>query len=92
MEMNPRQAFHLIELRSQPAGHPAYRTVAHQMHQAIREVAGHRLVADAMKYVDYSDIDLERLEVLFVTQYKWEELFDIVDVRLDESVVRVQSR
>lgn len=62
MEMNPRQAFHLIELRSQPAGHPAYRTVAHQMHQAIREVAGHRLVADAMRFVDYSDIDLERLE------------------------------
>jgi len=26
MEMNPRQAFHLIELRSQSAGHPAYRS------------------------------------------------------------------
>jgi thymidylate synthase ThyX len=62
MEMNPRQAFHLIELRSQPAGHPAYRTVAHQMHEAIREVAGHRLIADSMKYVDYTDVDLERLE------------------------------
>lgn len=62
MEMNPRQAFHLIELRSQPAGHPAYRTVAHQMHAAIREVAGHRLIADAMTYVDYTDVDLERLE------------------------------
>ena len=62
MEMNPRQAFHLIELRSQPAGHPAYRSVAHQMHKAIREVAGHRLIADSMKYVDYTDVDLERLE------------------------------
>ena len=62
MEMNPRQAFHLIELRSQPAGHRAYRSVAHQMHQAIRDVAGHRLIADSMKYVDYADIDLERLE------------------------------
>lgn len=62
MEMNPRQAFHLIELRSTPAGHPAYRAVAHQMHKAIREVAGHRLLADAMKYVDYTDVDLERLE------------------------------
>ncbi|MGH2395254.1 MAG: FAD-dependent thymidylate synthase, partial [Candidatus Limnocylindria bacterium] len=61
MEMNPRQAFHLIELRSQAAGHPAYRRVAHDMHQAIREVAGHRLIADAMSYVDYSDVDLERL-------------------------------
>ena len=44
MEMNPRQAFHLVELRSQQAGHPAYRTVAHQMHQAIRDVADHRLI------------------------------------------------
>lgn len=61
MEMNPRQAFHLIELRSQAAGHPAYRRVAHDMHQAIREVAGHRLIADAMSHVDYSDVDLERL-------------------------------
>ncbi|MGH8871771.1 MAG: FAD-dependent thymidylate synthase [Acidimicrobiia bacterium] len=61
MEMNPRQAFHLIELRSQAAGHPAYRRVAHDMHQAIREVAGHRLIADAMSYVDYGDVDLERL-------------------------------
>jgi thymidylate synthase ThyX len=62
MEMNPRQAFHLIELRSQPAGHSAYRIVAHQMHRAIRDVAGHRLIADSMKYVDYTDVDLERLE------------------------------
>lgn len=62
MEMSPRQAFHLIELRSGAAGHPAYRSVAHQMHAAIAEVAGHRLIADAMSYVDYSEVDLERLE------------------------------
>ncbi len=62
MEMNPRQASHLIELRSQPAGHPAYREVAHQMHKAIRDVAGHEVVAEMMKFVDYTDVDLERLE------------------------------
>jgi thymidylate synthase ThyX len=62
MEMNPRQAFHLIELRSQAAGHPAYRRVAQEMHRAIRDVAGHHLIADAMSFVDYSDVDLERLE------------------------------
>ncbi len=62
MEMNPRQAFHLIELRSQPAGHPAYRSVAQQMHRAIRDVAGHSLIADSMMFVDYTDTDLERLE------------------------------
>jgi thymidylate synthase ThyX len=62
MEMNPRQAFHLIELRSQPNGHPAYRSVAQQMHGLIRDVAGHRLIADSMRFVDYTDPDLERLE------------------------------
>jgi thymidylate synthase ThyX len=62
MEMNPRQAFHLIELRSQPAGHSAYRRVAQDMHRVIRDVAGHHLIADAMTYVDYSDVELERLE------------------------------
>ena len=62
MEMSPREAFHLIELRSQPAGHPAYRAVAHAMHRAIRDVAGHRVIADAMTYVDHTDVDLQRLE------------------------------
>lgn len=62
MEMNPRQAFHLIELRSGSAGHPAYREVAHLMHRAVRDVAGHRLIADAMSFVDFSEVDLERLE------------------------------
>lgn len=62
MDMSPRQAFHLIELRSGAAGHPAYRRVAHEMHRAIREVAGHERIAEAMTHVDYSDVDLERLE------------------------------
>jgi thymidylate synthase ThyX len=62
MEMNAREAFHLIELRSQPQGHPTYRRVAHEMHRLIGEQAGHRAVAQAMSFVDYSDIDLERLE------------------------------
>ncbi len=62
MEMNAREAFHLIELRSQPAGHAGYRKVAQEMHRQIRDVAGHHLIADAMSYVDYSNTDLERLE------------------------------
>jgi hypothetical protein len=32
------------------------------MHRQICEVAGHRLIADAMRYVDHSQVDLERLE------------------------------
>ncbi|MEX1271387.1 MAG: FAD-dependent thymidylate synthase [Acidimicrobiia bacterium] len=62
MEMNARQAYHLIELRSQPAGHTAYRRVAHEMHRLIRDEAGHRGIADGMRFVDHSDVDLERLD------------------------------
>ena len=32
------------------------------MARLVREVAGHEAIADAMKYVDFSDTDLERLE------------------------------
>ena len=62
MEMNAREAMHMIELRTQPAGHPSYRRVAAEMHRQIAEVAGHRAIADAMRFVDYSSVDLERLE------------------------------
>ena len=62
MQMNAREAMHLIELRSSPQGHPSYRRVAQEMHRLIRDVAGHRTIADAMIYVDHGDIDLERLE------------------------------
>jgi|FLYL01.1.fsa_nt_gi thymidylate synthase ThyX len=62
VEMNPRQAFHLIELRSQPQGHPSYRWVVQEMHRLIRDVAGHRMIADAMRYVDTAPVEWERLE------------------------------
>ena len=38
MQMTAREAMHLIELRSQPAGHPVYRRVAQQMHRLIADV------------------------------------------------------
>jgi len=62
MQMNAREAMHLIELRSGPQGHPSYRRVAQEMARLIRDVAGHDAIADAMKYVDFSETDLERLE------------------------------
>jgi thymidylate synthase ThyX len=62
MQMNAREAMHLLELRSAPQGHPSYRDVAQDMHHLIGEVAGHRAVAAMMKFVDHSDeADLERL-------------------------------
>jgi thymidylate synthase ThyX len=62
MQMNAREAFHLLELRSQPAGHPDYRRIAQEMHRLIRDRAGHPLIADAMTYVDHENYDLARLE------------------------------
>jgi len=63
MQMNAREAMHLIELRSSPQGHPSYRAVAQDMHHLIGDVAGHRAVAEMMKFVDHSDeSDLERLD------------------------------
>ena len=61
MDMNPREAMHVIELRTAPQGHPAYRRVCQQMHRLIAEVAGHRAVADAMRFADHSAVELERL-------------------------------
>src|SRR6185436_10028547 len=57
-----REAMHVIELRTAPQGHPAYRRVCQQMHRLIAERAGHRAVADAMTFVDHTEVELERLK------------------------------
>ncbi len=61
MQMNAREAMHLVELRSGPQGHPSYRWVAHEMHRLIADHAGHRLLAEAMSHVDFGSEELERL-------------------------------
>ena len=61
MEMNAREAMHVIELRTAPQGHPAYRRVCQQMHRLIADQAGHTAVASAMQFVDHSHVELERL-------------------------------
>jgi thymidylate synthase ThyX len=61
MEMNAREAMHVIELRSAPQGHPAYRRVCQRMHRLILEQAGHPGIAGAMQFADHSEVDLERL-------------------------------
>jgi thymidylate synthase ThyX len=61
LDMNAREAMHLIELRTAPQGHPAYRRVCQQMHTLIAERAGHRAIADAMRFADHSEVELERL-------------------------------
>jgi thymidylate synthase ThyX len=62
MEMNAREAMHVIELRTAPQGHPAYRRIAQMMHRAIADVARHRAIADAMQFADHSEVELERLQ------------------------------
>jgi thymidylate synthase ThyX len=62
MEMNAREAMHVIELRTAPQGHPAYRRVCQLMHRAIAEVAGHHAIAEAMRFADHSAVELERLQ------------------------------
>ncbi len=62
IDMNAREAFHLLELRSQASGHPRYRKIAQEMHRLIRDEAGHRIIADAMQFVDHNTYDLARLE------------------------------
>jgi thymidylate synthase ThyX len=62
MDMNAREAMHVIELRTAPQGHPAYRRVCQRMHKLIAERAGHRAIAAAMTFVDHSEVELERLK------------------------------
>jgi thymidylate synthase ThyX len=50
LDLNAREAMHLIELRSGREGHPTYRAVALAMHERIASV--HPAIAAAMMHVD----------------------------------------
>jgi thymidylate synthase ThyX len=60
IKLNAREAMHLIELRTSPQGHPSYRQICREMHRLIDEVAGHHLVAGAMRFVGSDDVHLPR--------------------------------
>ena len=61
MQLNAREAMHMLELRTSPQGHPEYRRVCQEMHRLIAEQAGHRIVGELMNFVDHGTYDLERL-------------------------------
>ncbi len=61
MDLNAREAMHVIELRTTPQGHPAYREVCQEMHRLIDQEAGHRTIAAAMSFVDHSGGEEGRL-------------------------------
>ncbi|MGA2209902.1 MAG: FAD-dependent thymidylate synthase [Acidimicrobiales bacterium] len=62
MQMNAREAMHVLELRSTSQGHPAYRRIVQEMHRLIADEAGHRAIAGAMSFVEHGDVELGRLE------------------------------
>jgi thymidylate synthase ThyX len=69
LDLNAREAIHLIELRSGREGHPAYRAVAQAMHERIAEI--HPGVAGAMSHLDDSqELRLERILSEIRTQHK----------------------
>jgi len=71
--LNAREAFQMLELRSSPQGHPAYRKVAQQMHARIAEV--HPLLAQSMTFMNQGeDPELARLSAERYTQYKLAKL------------------
>ncbi len=56
--LNLREAFHLVELRSSPQGHPNYRRIAITMGKAIEEALNMKLFT----FMDEGEYDLERLK------------------------------
>jgi len=61
-QLNARSAMHMIELRTQPQGHPSYRKLCAQMLKLIDEKAGHTMIAHAFKFANLNDIEIGRLE------------------------------
>jgi thymidylate synthase ThyX len=63
MQMNAREAMHLIELRTTPQGHPAYRWICREMLRLIDDEAQHHAIAGAMIFAgaEGGDAELERL-------------------------------
>ncbi|HWB68908.1 MAG TPA: FAD-dependent thymidylate synthase [Solirubrobacterales bacterium] len=69
LDLNAREAMHLIELRSGREGHPTYRAVAQAMHERIAAI--HPAVAAPMSHVDTSrEPRLERILSEIRTQRK----------------------
>jgi thymidylate synthase ThyX len=59
IQLNLREVYHLVELRSSRQGHPSYRVIAQEIYRKINAV--HPTLAANMRFVDLNDYDLERL-------------------------------
>jgi dTMP kinase len=73
LTMNARQAFHFVELRTTPHGHPGYRKLVKQMYDKIASV--HPLISESMIFVNKDeDPKLTRLAAERATQFKLNKL------------------
>lgn len=71
--MNAREAYHFMELRTSPQGHPGYRKLAKEMYDEIANV--HPIVAEGMRFVNQGeDAELTRLAAERATQFKLGQL------------------
>ena len=70
--INAREAYHFMELRTSPQGHPGYRKLAKEMYDKIAEV--HPLIAGGMIFVNQGeDPELTRLAAERATQFKLDQ-------------------
>lgn len=58
--MNPREAMHLLELRTIPQGHSDYRKVCQQIHKLLKERDPE--IAELMAFVDYNNYPFARAD------------------------------
>ena len=73
MTINAREAFHLLELRTGPQGHPGYRKLSKQMFDEIAKL--HPLIAAGMIFINKDeDPELTRLAAEKATQFKLQKL------------------
>jgi thymidylate synthase ThyX len=71
--LNARAAFHFLELRTSPQGHPGYRQIGNEMHKLLSKV--HPIIGASMKFVNKDeDPELTRMAAELATQYKLEKL------------------
>lgn len=67
--LNLREAMHIIELRTTPQGHPAYRKICQLMYEEIKRI--HPVLAQTIKFVNCDeDPELTRLAAERATAFK----------------------
>lgn len=60
MKMNAREAFHIIELRTQKQGHSSYREICQNMYNEMRQIDDICVIMRYMDFVDMNDYELSR--------------------------------